>query len=197
MTDNKYSKGKIYEIVCNVTGEKYYGSTCEKTLARRLANHVGCFKNWKKTGKGSCMTSFQILERGNYKIYLVELYPCGSIDELHQREGFYQRNNVCVNKNMAGRTSKQFYQDNKIKIGEEVKIYRENNLIKIAEQRQQYYEANKPQFSENHKQYYEEHKNQIIEKSRLYYATNKDKINERRRKKALDKKEILLSKDII
>ena len=32
-----YSKGKIYKIVCNVTGLVYVGSTCEPTLARRLA----------------------------------------------------------------------------------------------------------------------------------------------------------------
>ena len=39
-----YSKGKIYKIVCNNTGLIYIGSTCEPTLARRLAKHVGNYK---------------------------------------------------------------------------------------------------------------------------------------------------------
>ena len=193
MTDNKYSKGKIYEIVCNVTGEKYYGSTCEKTLARRLANHVGCFKNWKKTGKGSCMTSFQILERGNYKIYLVELYPCGSIDELHQREGFYHRNNVCVNKNMAGRTIKQYQFDNV----EKIKAYETENNDKIGERKRLYYIENKVKIIEREKLYAVENKDKIRERKRLYAIKNKDKISEYHKKYNANKKEILLSKDII
>ena len=37
--ENKYQEGKIYKIVCNITGEVYYGSTIEKYLSSRLAKH--------------------------------------------------------------------------------------------------------------------------------------------------------------
>ena len=43
-----YKLGKIYKIECQITGEVYVGSTCEPTLARRLANHVGGFNSWEK-----------------------------------------------------------------------------------------------------------------------------------------------------
>ena len=35
---NNYNDGKIYEIVCNITGERYIGSTIQ-TLSQRLAAH--------------------------------------------------------------------------------------------------------------------------------------------------------------
>lgn len=35
---NKYSRGKIYRLVCNKTGKVYYGSTID-TLIDRLAKH--------------------------------------------------------------------------------------------------------------------------------------------------------------
>ncbi len=53
-----YQQGKIYKIEAN--GLKYIGSTCEPTLARRLAQHKGSYKSWlrgnKKTSYG---TSFR------------------------------------------------------------------------------------------------------------------------------------------
>ena len=43
-----YKLGKIYAIECNVTGQKYIGSTCEPTLAKRLTKHVGSYKCYLK-----------------------------------------------------------------------------------------------------------------------------------------------------
>ena len=40
-----YQQGKIYKIVCNMTGMVYVGSTCEQRLSQRLARHV---LNYKK-----------------------------------------------------------------------------------------------------------------------------------------------------
>jgi hypothetical protein len=39
-----YQDGNIYKIVCNITDECYIGSTCEPTVARRLAGHVIDYK---------------------------------------------------------------------------------------------------------------------------------------------------------
>jgi hypothetical protein len=49
IVENRYRNGKIYKIVCNITGLTYYGSTCEPTLARRLAKHRGCYNRWLKS----------------------------------------------------------------------------------------------------------------------------------------------------
>ncbi len=52
-----YKLGKIYKIVCNITGKVYYGSTCEPTLARRLAKHAGNYKRWSQGKNESYVTS--------------------------------------------------------------------------------------------------------------------------------------------
>ena len=90
-----YQKGKIYKIVGG--GKTYYGSTCEPTLARRLAKHRNKYNGYKK-GKDHYVSSFKVLDEPDCAIYLIENYPCSSKDELHAREGYYIQNNECVNK---------------------------------------------------------------------------------------------------
>jgi hypothetical protein len=82
-----YQKGKIYRIVCLDTLLEYIGSTCD-TLPRRLSNHIGKWKSWKQ-GKANKCGSFKILEGGNYKIELIEDYPCEKKEELHIRERYW------------------------------------------------------------------------------------------------------------
>jgi hypothetical protein len=126
-----YQLGKIYKIVCNVTGKVYYGSTCEPTLARRLAKHVGEYCCYKK-GSKHYITSFSILENGNYNIVLVEKCPCNDKMELQQRERFYIENNECVNKYIPNRTTKEYYEDNKDIVKLYNKQYQQDNKEKIA-----------------------------------------------------------------
>ena len=129
MTNNKYENGKIYRIVCNITGLQYYGSTCA-TLEKRLIGHKNDY-NYRMNENASNMTSFKIIENGNYEILLVELFPCNSKDELLKREGFYIKNNVCVNKVLPGRTHVQSQQNwvenNKFIYDEYQKKWREEN----------------------------------------------------------------------
>ena len=66
-----YQLGKIYKIIDNTNNNIYVGSTCEPTLAHRLAGHVRNYKNWK-TGKTNFITSFKIIENQNYCIVLLE-----------------------------------------------------------------------------------------------------------------------------
>ena len=75
-----YSKGKIYQIYCNITGETYYGSTCN-TLAKRMGSH----REKAKLTTISC-TSKSIINRGDYDYSLIEKYKCNNKQELHARE---------------------------------------------------------------------------------------------------------------
>jgi hypothetical protein len=59
-----YKLGKIYAIECNVTGQKYIGSTCEPTLAKRLSKHRSMYNYWLKN-KINYITSFKLLENGS------------------------------------------------------------------------------------------------------------------------------------
>ena len=108
-----YKNGKIYQIVCNITGETYIGST-NRSLETRLGEH----KNHHST---CCSKS--IIERGNYYIELLETYPCESKSELARREGEYQRDIKCVNRCIAGRTFGEWYEDNKEQLALKQKQY--------------------------------------------------------------------------
>jgi hypothetical protein len=104
-----YRLAKIYKIESlNPDDESdiYIGSTCEPTLARRLAKHVSDYIRWKN-GKKHFITSFTIIEGGNYDIVLIEDCPCTRQDELHKRERFYIESISCVNKFIPSRTKKE------------------------------------------------------------------------------------------
>ena len=132
-----YKDGKIYKIVCNLTDECYIGSTTEPTLARRLSGHVGSYKSWK-AGKSKKVRNYDIIDRGDYKIYLIESYPCNSKDELISREGEIIRQNrmscECINYSTPGRTKKQWNEENIEKLRRQGKEYKEINKQKIKEQ---------------------------------------------------------------
>ena len=151
MTD--YSKAKIYRIVCNITGMTYYGSTCEPTLARRLAKHVGNYKRYKDGKKESYLSSYEILEGGNYTIVLVELFPCDSKMMLHQRERYYIENNVCVNKFIPTRTREEYNVTNRSNISEYNAEYHLNNVDKIKERRAKYKLKNEEKIKERRANY--------------------------------------------
>ena len=116
-----YSLGKIYKLTGN--GYTYYGSTCEPTLARRLAGHIRTYKAYLN-GKHNYITSFSCFENANsdYHIVLVENFPCNNKDELHAKERYYIENNECCNKCVVGRThnesQKEYYKANKQAIKE-------------------------------------------------------------------------------
>jgi len=143
----KYSNGKIYKIVCRTTGQVYYGST-NTTLNRRLNNHKSDYKC------GRNLSSKLVLENNNFEIILVEDYPCDNRKELELREGFYIRNNDCVNKQITGRTQKQYDDDNKEKIKLRKKQYSIDNKERLNQRCKQYHIDNKERLKQRCKQLY-------------------------------------------
>jgi hypothetical protein len=129
-----YQNGKVYKIVCNITGKCYIGSTCMPKLCQRLAKHHSDYKRYLD-GKRNSITSFEILKNGNYDIILLELYPCNSKEELHSRERYYIENNQCVNNMVPTRTSNE---------------YKIQNIEKVKIQRKNYYEINKEIINRKH-----------------------------------------------
>jgi len=208
-----YQNGKIYKITA---GElTYIGSTCEPTLARRLAGHVGNCKRWKD-GKNDFTTSFPLIETGQYEITLIELFPCGSKDELNARERFHIESTVCVNKHIPGRTHKEYREANADTIREKHKAYYEANKDNIIEQQKTYYaanadikreyqnayreadtirqkmkayrEVNADTLREYRKVYQEANADTIRQKMKAYREAHKDEINARRREAYAKKK---------
>jgi hypothetical protein len=153
-----YENGKVYKIICNITGLIYIGSTAEILLSNRLGKHRRDYRSFLN-GKYHYVSSFKILENNNYDIILLETYPCNNKYELKARERFYIESLNCVNKNIPNRTVKEYYEDNKQKILEYNKQYnkkyREQNKQKIAEYKKEYYNDNKQKLAEYNKQYYQ------------------------------------------
>ncbi len=142
-----YSQGKIYSIRSYLTDDVYYGSTCQK-LSDRLSGHKRKYKQWLLNKELCNISSFRIFEKDiDAYIELLELYPCNSRIELCKKEGEIIRMNTCINKKIAGRTTKEFQQENKEQIAEQQKQYRQDNKEQIAEQKKQHYQDNKEQIA--------------------------------------------------
>ncbi len=91
-----YSQGKIYKIVCNKTGLVYIGSTC-KTLDQRLKRHEYNYKRYLDKKINTFISSIYIIFNNDYRIELIENYPCNNKLELENREYFHIDDNNCVN----------------------------------------------------------------------------------------------------
>ena len=143
---NKYAKAKIYKIVDNAYTDCYIGSTVQ-SLSTRMASHRRWYKSYK-AGNTNYVTVYALFDLhgiDNCKIELVEEYPCESIEQLSKREGYYIKRGRCVNKNIAGRSTDEWYQDNKERVNEKVKSYYEANKERKKANNKKYYEANREQ----------------------------------------------------
>jgi hypothetical protein len=141
-----YSNGKIYMLGLPPF-LPYYGSTVQ-TLKRRMSSHkkdARAFLNGTRTDR--CYSNELVLRPG-CKIELVEAFPCSSHAELLKREGWYQLNNPCVNKKIAGRTKQEYYQIKK----EHQKKYYDDNKEKYALYKKEYWKANKEKTNNDKKQ---------------------------------------------
>ena len=168
-----YSKSKVYNIVCNITGETYYGSTIQK-ISQRMNGH---------RSKDSECCSKPIIERGDYHYGLVEDYKCDNLEQLLMRERYYVDNNDCVNKICPIRTKEEVKAYNKLwreEHKEELvamkKVYREINKEEIAAKTKAYYEEHKEEIAANKKVYYEEHKEEVAAKGKVYREANKEEV---------------------
>jgi hypothetical protein len=159
-----YKNSKIYKLY--VGDLVYIGSTAQPRLSLRLGQHKNAYNKWVKDGK-IYASSFELFKVGDPTIELIELFPCGSKDELRAHEGFHQRANPnCVNIRIEGRTHAEYYQA---------------NTQQIAEQKRAYYQANQQQIVEQKRVYYQENRQQIVERKRAYYQANAQQLIERQR----------------
>ena len=168
--ENKYVNGKIYKIVDNTNGNIYIGSTIQK-LNERLRKHKWDYKKYLE-GNSHFVSSFEIFKNNDYKIELLEDYPCNSKKNLETKEREFIENNICVNKIIPTRTKKEWNKENKEKIKKYTKVYYEK-----------YYEENKEKMKNQTKKHYEENKEKIKNQTKKYREENKEKIKEYNRQK--------------
>jgi len=117
-----YQNGYIYKIWSLQTEEIYIGSSTTDPR-KRLCDHKMKYKLFLKGKIKYRTTSFDIVQYPDCKIEIIEKYPCNSRAELCKREGEIQRETKCCNRNIAGRTIKEYYKDNEEKIKEYYRGY--------------------------------------------------------------------------
>ena len=138
----EYLNGKIYIIFSESKKLLYIGSTTQ-AISQRLGSHIRDFKKYK-LGKHNRVSSFDILECEDYKIELLELFPCCNKSQLERREGecikSYNKDGfTIVNNYVAGRTQQEYYTDNR----EAIMKYRETHKEDIAKYQAEYKKKNK------------------------------------------------------
>jgi len=146
-----YANGKIYKIV-GEDGSVYYGSTTTSLKLRKKRHRY-----YKGT------SAYQkIISQMDWKMILIENYPCESKKELEAREGWYIRENPCVNRVVAGRTKKEYYSD-----------HREEALAN----RKKYYVENRERINVGQRKHYQDNREQRLESSKKYNEDNREKRN--------------------
>ena len=116
---NKYQKGKIYKLIDLSNNNEYYGSTISP-LRIRLEGHKGDYKTFL-LGKKSMRKSGEIIKNKNFKIELVEDYPCNNDLELRMREQYYIDNNECINIQKAYLSKEDYYKRKRLQDAKRVR----------------------------------------------------------------------------
>lgn len=182
-----FSKGKVYRIVCNITGKQYVGSTIQ-SLSKRKESHKRNHIRWVNEGrpeKRLQYTSVYVLDGGNYSIVLIENYPCNSKDELKARERHYIETLDCVNKQTPTRTRDEYRMEERDRINEGKRNHYHQNKEEISKRVAEKY-ANDPEVQEKAKsrskaaherlRSTEEGRAILKERAKQYYQRNKEKI---------------------
>ena len=108
----------------------------------------------------------------NWYIELHEEFSCKNKEELLKREGQVQREIATINKNIAGRTLKEWRLDNPERVAEWNKKYYDKHTNAILEQQKMYYANNADKIAEIRKEHYANNRAKIMEYKKQYYANN-------------------------
>jgi hypothetical protein len=174
-----YKNGKIYKIIDNAYTKMYIGSTTQP-LYKRFSWHKSHYITWKNNNKRGKVMVYDIFDEfgvDNCKIELIEEFPCENRIQLDRKEGEYIKTNDCVNKCIAGRTPKEYYQANKDEKLQYWKGYAQLNKDTILERQKKYRDSNKEIIKEREKKYYEANRDKILEKKKKYYESKKIESN--------------------
>ena len=169
---DKYKNGKIYTIRCKNDDSLIYVGSTVQPLFKRWHQHKTRVNNQVYNN-----ILYQKMRETNIENWYIELYEefaCKNKEQLNKREGEIIREIGKLNKQIAGRTKKEYVEDNKDKLLEQTKEYREKNKQIISEKMKEYREKNKQIISEKNKDYYEANKEKFKQKFKEYYLKKKN-----------------------
>ena len=166
-----YQKTKIYKI-WSPNSEKVYVGATTQTLAQRMGKHRKLTSN---------LSSKIIIDLGDAKIELIQEFPCNNKMESDKKEGEYIRSLNCVNKQIAGRSMKEYRNDNRDKLNAEAKVYNINNKVKVSKKKQEYRKNNVKKVKEQEKLIRESNKEKLAINRKAYREANGEKIRAQER----------------
>jgi hypothetical protein len=177
MEDERYRRGQIYTIR-NIKDDTmiYVGSTIDGLSKRFYKHKMECKSEQSK------ITLHKLIINNDWSdwyIELYEMYPCNNKKELERREGQVIREIGTINKNIAGRTIKEWCEDNNDKLKKYYKEWYNDNKEEISQKSKEYYNNNKEEKLEYQKKYTENNFNKIKEYHKEWREKNIDKIKEK------------------
>jgi len=167
-----YQEGKIYTIRCKTDNNLIYVGSTTQTLAQRLGQH-------KRQSLCSHLRKLYEMVNNNWENWYIELYeecPCENKELLCRREGEVIRVIGSLNKEIAGRTRKEYYQDNFEKISLRNKEYDKKNEETRKEYKKKYSQDNTEKMILYRKEYRKENTEKIKDSTKIYIENNKEKI---------------------
>ena len=158
--DNKYHKSKIYSIRNTFNSEIYIGST-SSDLCKRMVKHR-CMA--KQKPEASTFHTY-MNENGidNFYIELEEEYSCENVEQLRKREGEIIREKGTLNKQIAGRTQREYEKE-----------YKKNNKDKINQRRNERRKENPEKTKEEYKRYGALYRERHPERIKAWHQTKVD-----------------------
>ena len=176
-----YQNSKIYCIRSLSRPELIYiGASCRR-LSERFSKHKSSTND---------TSSKQIIDIGDAYIELIENYPCNSKEELNRREGSFVRSVECVNKNIPGRTKKEYQESEQGKLCQKKYLESEQGILNRAAVQKKYQESEKgklikKEYNEseqgklNQKKYRESEQGKLYQKKyrKKYQITEQGKLN--------------------
>ena len=145
-------------------------------MNRRFSAHKRDYRRRDKDGT-KFSTSWELFNEyglDNCKIELIENFLCNSKEELHAREGQYQRHIDCINKNVAGRKLKEYLDYKREEISEYRKKFYETHKDRILKQNKECCYTNKEELNRKHREYYRDNNETIKEQMRENYYNNRE-----------------------
>lgn len=175
MTDNRYSRGKIYKLVNDVDEEFYVGSTC-LPLYKRFAWH----KEASKYRQSQIYQHFNHIGWDKVKIILIEEFPCNNKMELLRKEReYFDKLKPKLN------TYRPFIteEERKTAFAEYYQEYRVQNKEHFEQMNKEYRAKNKDKISQTKKEYHQKNKDKIIQYVKEHTRRNITKVKEYRNEK--------------
>lgn len=176
-----YKNGKIYKLVNTIDDEIYVGSTCQ-LLCQRMGLHRTAAKKGNKSKLYQTMRGYGL---ENFKIVLVEEYPCENKEQLRAREEHWRRELNAKLNSYQCHTTEAEYKTRKIihnkkyrgmhqeQIASMKKEWAKKNETHVKAKRKEYVAEHQEDIKKYRKDYHRKNSKAICKKSRDWYQKNK------------------------